>query len=355
MLSKITFSLILLLFSSEMIFGQERTEKKFPAQMSLVYPVGTSGANSLHTSFNFSLNALAGATSGIKGCEIGGLLNYNENNVSGVQIGGIGNMTRGNFIGFRTGGIFGTSHTSRGLQINGIFTGTNEARGVLLSGIINLTKNSKVTIAGIANVNQDRVKGIQLAGIYNLSDKLNGVQIGLINVVDSIEKGVSIGLISYARHNYYRQWSVSFADYMNTGVNFRSGTKSLYNIYSVGLNYLADPLWVAGLGFGHISPLGKNFNFQPELTGYGYFPRDFRHIRSTYVLHLKIGFNFELNEHFSLTIAPDIYGALKSNEGKYEKAGYEQSPISPIVSHKNENSNSVLEAGIGLSLEFCIK
>ena len=355
MSSRLLLSLIIFLFSSSLLFSQEDQEKKFPAQITLVYPVGTSGTHSPHTTYNFSLNALAGVTGSINGCEIGGLLNVNKNNVSGAQVGGIGNLTMGNFNGVRVGGIFGTSHTFRGVQVNGILTGTNESEGVLVSGIMNLTKTSNVTIAGIANANIKSVHGIQLAGIFNITDKLNGVQIGLINVVDSVDKGVSIGLVNITRHDRYQQWSVSFADYMNTGVNFRSGTKSLYNIYSVGINYIADPLWVAGLGFGHISSLGKGFNFQPELTCYTYFPRDFRNIRETYVMHLKIGFNYELNERFSLTFAPSIYGALKSTEGKYEIAGYDQSPIGPIFSSTNRNSNSMLEAGIGFSLEFCMK
>ena len=355
MSSKFTFCLIIFLLSGSLLFSQDRDEKKFPVQISLVYPVGTSGTRSTQICYNFSLNALAGATGSIEGCEIGSILNFNKNNVAGVQVAGIGNLTLGNFKGVRVGGIFGTSQTFSGVQVNGILTGTNESNGVLVSGIINFTRTSNVTVAGIANANIKAVKGFQLAGIFNITDKLTGVQLGLVNVVDSVEKGVSIGLISITRHDRYQQFSVSFADYMNIGVNFRSGTKSLYNTYSAGINFIADPLWVAGFGFGHIQEIARNFNFQPELTWYTYFPRDFRHIRETYVMHLKIGFSYEISDHFGLTFAPSFYGALKSDEGMYETAGYEYSPISPIVSHKSQDGNSVLEAGFGLSLEFYIK
>jgi len=351
--SKNTLVFIIFILSVELLFSQETKYEKFPAQLSFVYPIGTSGQRSVNYFYNFSLNVLTGSTGGIKGCEIGGLLNTNKSNMFGFQVGGIGNITNGNVEGMQVGGIFSLADSMSGFQVNGILSKSNEIRGVQISGIINLSKSANASISGIANINKGNLNGIQIAGIYNQTKELKGIQIGLINVVDTIKNGCFVGLVSIVKKGFYDEWTISAADYLNIGISYKAGAKSFYNIYSVGRNFIEDPLWVAGFGFGHIREINAKYSFQPELVCYTYFPLDFKQIRETYSLHIKFGFVRNISKKLSISFAPSIYGDIKSKEGKYSIAGYKQSFIKPVYTY--DKDNSTLEIGFGFSLGINIK
>ncbi len=361
----------MILFSNN-FYGQLSEHKNFPTQLSFVYPIGTSWVQSTDYQFNFSLNALTGNTGGVIGCEIGGLMNMNAGDVTGLQVGGIYNMTNGNVTGLQIGGILSLCKDVKGAQINGIFSKSNEVTGFQLSGIGNLANGNftGMQLGGISNLtdsvtgmqlsgifnNASDVKGVQLTGIFNHAKSLKGVQIGLINIADSVESGAAIGLISFSLKNFYNEWEISFADYMNVGVSYRLGTKQFYNIYSVGYNFMKDNLWVTGFGFGHIHDINDNLAFRPEIVGYGYFPNDwYAIVRDTYAAHIKLGLVYRITEHIALSLAPEIYGSLKSNRGFLDTYGYEQSPIHSFTEYKPFYSNSLLEMGLGASFGINIK
>jgi hypothetical protein len=332
-------------------FSQEKDYKYFPAQLSFVYPIGTSGYQSMNYLYNFSINTFMGYNAGVDGFEAGGLINMNEDHMSGFQVSGIGNILNGDVNGMQVGGLFSLTKDLNGMQINGMLSKSDKVSGVQIAGILNLAQSSDVMISGIANINTGTSDGFQLAGIYNQSKTLKGFQLGLVNVVDTIDKGFSLGFINIAKNEFYTEWTVSTADYLNLGLSFKMGTKQFYNIYSIGYNFTEDPLWVAGLGFGHLSDINVHYAFQPEIVCYGYFPKDLdKHIRDTYVLHLKFGIVRNISDHLSVSFAPSIYGSLKSDRGKYDLYGYEQSPVESIYSYKPRYSNSKLELGYGFSL-----
>ncbi len=369
MKSKTALALIVLSLSGGLSFSQG-TEKNFPAQLSFVYPVGTSGLRSGEICYNFSLNALMGVTGGINGCEIGGLVNINKSDMRGLQVGGIANITKGyaagvqiggllstayNFYGLQTNGLAGIANDVKGLQINGLVGKANDVKGVQVSGIINLSKSANVSIGGIANINSEKVNGIQIGGILNQTKELNGIQIGLINVVDTVVKGGSLGLINIIKKGYYDEFTVSVSDYANVAISYKSGMKSFYNIYSVGMNVFKEHLWITGFGFGHLTEVSSNFAFQPELMYYNYFPADFRHIRETHFLHLKLGLVRNINETLAISFAPSVYAGLKSDRGIYSDYGYEQSIINPVIQIYPASGNSLLEMGFGFSLGLNIR
>ena len=407
--------LIVSVLSIGILYGQKTEYLEFPAQISLVYPIGTSGNGSVNYSYNFSLNALIGSTGEVKGCEIGGILNMNKSNLTGFQVAGIGNITKGNVIGVQTGGIFSSSDSLigvqisgilgkssevkgvqisgifsssdsligvqisgilgkssevkgvqisgifsssdslRGVQISGILGKSSEVKGVQISGILNLSESANAMIGGIANINRDSLKGVQIAGIYNQTKVLNGIQIGLINLVDTVETGISIGLINIVKKGYYDEWTVSVSDYQSIGFSYKSGRKDFYNIYSVGANFFDELQWVGGFGFGHIGEMNTNYSFQPEIILHAYFPKDFKHIRDTYITHMKFGFVRNVSDKLGISLAPSIYWSLKSNRGIYSDYGYEQSPIPPVYEFGSVNSNSRIGVGFGLSLGLNIK
>ena len=373
-----------LLLCSNFLAAQENEYRPFPVQFTFVYPLGTSGTNSINCTYNFSLNILIGHTGAINGAEIGGILNSNLSQVSGLQIGGIGNITPGNVKGMQSGGIVNISGNMNGVQLGGIVNIASgnikgiqsggvfniakqvngiqssgivnvaaENKGLQIAGIANLSDSATVSVSGIANVNEGRLQGIQITGILNRTQTLNGVQIGLINVTDSIEKGLSIGLISIVKKGFYDELTFTVADYLNMGVSYKFGTSTFYTIYSAGMNFIEDQLWVAGFGFGHVSRINDRLGFQPEITGYGYFPMDFsRPVRDTYSTHLKFGLVRYFGRNLALSFSPSIYWAIKSSRETYTLYGYEQSPIKPVVETNTKNRNSRVEVGFGFSLEF---
>lgn len=342
MKTKITLLMVFPILFSFFSYSQETEEKKFPAQLSFIYPVTTQGKNTVNYCYNFSLNALIGYTGSIKGCEIGGLVNVNKGDMSGFQAGGIGNVTGGDVNGMQTGGIFSYSDNMNGLQVNGIAS-------------LNADGLKGVQVSGIAGINSGDLNGVQVAGIFNYTRELKGLQLGLINVCDTNRNSLAIGLVSVAKEGLYQELSVSAADYLNIGVSYKAGVRHFYNIYTVGINFIDEPLWVAGLGFGHISEISPKYSFQPEIVCYAYFPVDLYQVRDTYITHIKFGFVREISPMFALSLAPSIYGALKSDRGIYESYGYDVSPVKPFYEFTGKNSNSKFELGAGLSLALNIR
>jgi len=375
------FFITMLFFSVGPLFGQKSSREYFPAQMSFVYPIGTHGVSSGKMCYSFSLNALTGITGSVEGCEIGGLINTNKGDLRGLQVAGTGNFTGGSITGVQVGGLVSLTGDLRGVQVNGILGKAGRVDGMQVSGILNLSETANVSVGGIANFCQGDVrgmqtagimntaenmegmqlggimntagdvKGMQIGGILNMAGEVTGVQIGLVNISDSITDGVPIGLFSYVKNGFYDEWTVTLADYLHIGVSYKAGMEKFYNIYSVGMYYDKDPLWVAGAGFGHIGHINDNYAFQPEIICYTYFPRDFRHIRETWVMHLKCGFVRRLNDRLALSVAPGIYGSLKTNRnGKYDECGYEQSFFEPLVEGDANHGNTRLAMGFGISV-----
>jgi hypothetical protein len=340
-------------FACGSLFSQETTYRKFPVHVSFVHPIGIHGTQSTDYEYALSFNILTGTTGSVDGFEIGGLLNTNRGNMSGVQIGGLGNMTNGNVAGAQIGGLYSLADSLDGLQISGIYSKCSESQGLQISGIANYSTSAKVSIAGITNINTGNQHGIQLAGIYNQAKKVDGVQIGLINIADSIKNGIPIGLISLVRKGHYDEWTFSIADYLNLGISYKLGVKQFYTIYTVGMNLVEDQLWIAGLGFGHLREVNPKFSIQPEIVCYTYFPMDFqRHIRDTYVGHLKLGLVRNLNENLAISLAPSMYLSWKSNKGIYEQYGYEQSPVGPVFDARYPYNDNKLGFGFGLGVEI---
>jgi hypothetical protein len=350
MKTKHTLIILLALLSDSYILSQVTEYKKFPVNVSFVYPIALHGFQSVNYEYDFSLNMLTGTTGSINGFEIGGLLNTNKGNISGLQLGGIGNNTWGYVDGAQIGGIYSLADSVDGMQMSGIFSKCSESDGLQISGIANFSTSSVASIAGIVNINTGNQDGIQLAGIFNQAKEVNGVQIGLINIADTIKNGIPIGLISLVKKGHYDEWSFSIADYLNLGISYKLGVKQFYTIYTVGMNLVEDQLWVAGLGFGHLSEVNPKLSIQPEVICYTYFPMDFQgRIRDTYIYHFKFGLVRNLSERMAISFAPSIYLAQKSNRRTYEQYGYEQSLVGPLFD-VDRIDHTRLECGFGLSI-----
>jgi hypothetical protein len=347
---KTIFTLIIFsaFVSGYVINGQETEYRKFPVNVSFVYPASIHGTRSVNYEYDFSLNMLTGLTGSIDGCEIGGLVNLNKGDVSGFQVAGIGNITGGYIDGAQIGGIFSMADSVDGLQVGGIFSKCGKAQGLQIGGLVNLSATSEAAIAGIANINSGNQDGIQIAGIYNQAKEVNGVQIGLINFADTIRKGVPIGLISIVRKGHYHEYEFAIADYLNLGISYKLGLKQFYTIYTAGMSLAKDQLWVAGLGFGQLHEVNPRFSIQPELVWYYYFPMDMqRQYRDTHVTHFKLGLVRNLSQNLAISLAPSIYVSWKHKPYNRDEYGYEQSPVGPLFDVDSYDHNRI---GIGFGL-----
>ena len=190
-------------------------------QISIWPNVGTNLKMSGQVENRISLNILAGYSAGVKGVEVGGLVNIDRKNVSGLQVAGLGNVVGGTTTGAQISGIFNNNRqdvkgvqltgisnvildTMKGAQIAGI---SNVLRGTMhgwqVAGISNYTTESVdgVQISGISNYTKKDVDVLQVAGVFNMGENVNGFQIsGLVNAARRNVGGWQIaGLSNYAK------------------------------------------------------------------------------------------------------------------------------------------------------------
>lgn len=264
---------------------------------------------------HFSLNVLAGYSKGVRGAEIGSLLNLVKEDVVGAQIGGIANIVGGNvkgasiggianlvqgevtgaqiagisaitkrdFLGAQIGGISAVVRGGfRGIQIGGISTiAFANSSGVQIAGIHNLVRDSLngiqisgignnssggfsfAQLSGIYNYAGDNI-GIQASGIFNFARSNKGLQIGLINASKS-SKGVSIGLFNFVKEGYHKT-EISTNELFQANVLVKSGTQRLYNSYHLGARFGENPAYALGFGFGTYFDLSDRWRISLDAT-----------------------------------------------------------------------------------------
>ncbi len=321
---------------------------------------GGSG-NASKTVKGVQIGGLGNVTGSVTGLQFGGIVNIGES-AKGVQIGGIANIT-GDASGFQFGGIVNLTEQNTGIQIGGVANVANEGKGFRFAGITNLSKkhqgaqlsgvanvageSSGFQFAGVANVN-DEVSGASIGGVFNRTGTLKGFQFGIVNVTDTIEKGFSMAIVNIVKKGFYVAWELSFADYMNAGLSCKAGIRKFYTIYSIGANFIEDKLWVAGIGFGNRTALGKRIDFQPEIMSYSYLPNDFKNVQSTWAAHLKLGFIYNISDKLGILVAPSIYQL--SGDFETGSDAYKVSSVSPFWSHTGNSYKNSVGAGISVGL-----
>ncbi len=317
--------------------------------------------NASKTAKGVQFGGLGNITENATGLQFGGLANIGEKAL-GIQLSGITNIT-GDAGGFQFGGIANFTEKYRGAQVGGIINMTNESRGFRFAGITNLGKshqgaqvsgivnvtgeNDGFQFAGVANLSEE-VSGVSIGGLFNRTGTLKGFQFGIVNVTDTIEKGFSMAIINIVKKGFYDEWALTFSDYMNVGLSYKAGIQKFYTIYTIGGNFIEDKLWVAGIGFGNRTALGKRIDFQPEIISYSYFPSDFKNAQPTWATHLKLGFVYNITDKLGISVAPSIYQL--SSDLKDGSDVYKVSPISSFWSHTNDSYKNSVGVGISVGL-----
>lgn len=179
--------------------------REVPVQVSFVPSIGTNKLTSGFSENNFSLNLLAGYNSGLKGIEVGGLVNVLRNDVMGLQVGGLGNIVGGKVSGIQIGGWFNNNRgTLHGLQVAGLYNIVLDTiHGAQVGGLFNSLHGSIIgtQIGGLFNIATEDMRGAQIGGLFNHTQKkLTYVQIGgLFNTAGKTEGVQLAGLHNVTR------------------------------------------------------------------------------------------------------------------------------------------------------------
>ncbi len=304
-------------------------------QVSLIPYLSTNWKVTASITNRFSLNVLAGYTGGLKGLELGGLLNITRNNMSGVQISGMGNIVGARGAGLQIGGLFNYDLGKfEGVQLAGLFnhvpdtvTGaqisiiTNiagnycncwqvsailnvakrDVRKVQLSGLGNYGRNvDGIQFAGLLNIARDHNDGIQIAGGLNYATTVNGLQLGMINISNSVDRGIPIGLFCYVQHGYHL-FEVSGNEIFYANVAFKSGTKNFYNFLQLGVG--KDYKLIGAYGIGTIFTLKNKLSMNLDASaGFVYHPTDT--IYHGLLLKFNPALEYRFKKHFAIFLGP---------------------------------------------------
>ena len=306
-----------------------------PLQLTFVYPLGTGGVNAFHNEYNFSLNVLGGATGKVNGVELGGIINVNKFSVKGVQAAGVINFTGissnteyrsnavqlagvinynnkgiseqiggcinlGDTANVQLAGVVNLAKRKANVQISGTVNAAKESE-VQIGGVINASKTAKAQIAGTVNIASE--SKYQISGVFNGTQK-GGFQLGLVNVRDSID-GVSIGLVNIVKKDGLMQGEISTGEIIHLAGSFRSGSKKLYGIVTLGYNF-SDDFWAWGYGLGTMFTLSNMLGLNIEAVHYNLNNSIFNNERYQGLVQVRPTLNVEFAKHFNIFAGPTL-------------------------------------------------
>ncbi|QNR25980.1 hypothetical protein [Croceimicrobium hydrocarbonivorans] len=337
--------------------GMVQAQSDAKAQVSFVYPLGSSGIHSLSEVHNFSFNILVGLNGGLNGFELGSLLNYNNADVQGFQMAGLSNINMGNLNGFQSAGLFNLNLGSSGAVIAGLGNlNLGRVEGINMAGLFNMASESQgIAIAGLSNLNLQKFQGIQMSGILNLAKHMEGFQIGminrsrslgskentgfqlgLVNIVDSASEGYSLGLINIINKGYYA-FELSSTEMLYSNLQFKMGVEKLYSFVSLGYGSF-DQENTLGLGLG----LGSLYNWNEKHGTALEF--GFQHLRNDFDGPDNYAFwtSARLNYQYHLTEVWSLSGGLSFNH--YRSDEFDEAHFARVNSALELNSSVGPEA-----------
>jgi len=377
------------LFLSNIIFAQKDSisSNYENFQYSFIYPLSTSGGESINKSYHTSFNILAGATDNVDIFELAGLVNVNKGDQAGTQFAGIANLTNGESKGLKIAGIHNQSTkggtgffvagitnfmldsvdaflvagiansvkgNSKQCQLAGISNlATGKMTGLQLAGISNFAgKNSRgLQLAGIVNVAGGDYEGAQISGILNYAKTVKGCQLGFINYADSIS-GVPIGFLSFVK-NGYKALEISTSESFYATASFKTGVNKFYNIFSLSAKQIGDNFfWGFGYGLGTKRQLSEKLEVAIELHSNN-VNKDAFEINEVNILNtLKINALFDLGKKMQLTAGPSFNVFLSTNTNQEgEITGMDFAPWHHY-NKVNSNVNTKMYFGVNAGIIF---
>ncbi len=362
--------------------------KNRPGQIGFCYPICSNGIESPNYSSNFSFNVLYGYNGGLRGIEVGGLVNTQVGNVDGIQIAGIANIntkkTNGmNFAGIANihkdssntvsfagiSNVFGKSAAgvqSAGISnlVNGSFSGIQTAgicniangavNGVQLAGISNVVNGDfeGVQAAGISNTINGNLQGAQL-GLINTAKRVKGFQLGLINVAESFESGVPLGLFSFVKDGYH-VIEISGGEAIYANLNLKIGVEKLYTIYKFGYTAAyGNGFLTYGLGLGTQKSLTEKAKISLDLSSNHILEQSYSPDLNL-LAKLDLAFRYHLAPKFAIFAGPSFNVFTTQNLLDQVNSSFKV-PYTLYETNWGNNNGSTsiwIGANLGVSLAF---
>jgi len=274
------------------------------------------------------------------GIQSAGIYNLSVGRVKGGQMAGIVNTAVDTFVGVQAAGIVNSSIKKfTGWQTASIVNGSvGSVTGAQTAGIVNIcVKDIKgVQLAGVVNSCVGTLKGFQAASMVNYATRVKGVQFGLLNVADT-SSGVSIGLLSFVLKGYHKL-SVSANEVAPFNLSAKSGSKWLYNIYTIGSNFDDNNrVYTFGMGYGSELDLSKRFSINPEITAHGVYLGSWEELNS--MTKFKASLTVHFGRYLAVYAGPSFTMYWDNKQPKVEgfkteilPAGYKKNDYGPGLS-----------------------
>ncbi len=337
-MKKSVFLVALSFLSSLNGIAQENDKLKTrKAQITFAYPIASNGFNSLKYSNNFSFNILYGLNGGVRGIEIGSLLNYNKGKVKGFQLSGISNINTGNSNGFSLSGI------------SNIFM--DSTSGFFLSGVLNYSKqNGKGFQLATINISAKEFKGFQL-GVFNYAKRIKGVQFGVINYLNDEKEALPIGLFSIVKNGHF-EFELTGGEAIYSNFNYKMGVEKFYTLYKVGYStYKNNPVYIAGIGFGGNLALSEKQKISIDVSTNSIVYNNDWDGDLNLLNKLDVNYKYNFSKKLTLLVGPSFnaYTTNKKVDGEYGTLTV------PYTLHTKEWSDNKLFVWVGLNAGLSLK
>jgi hypothetical protein len=335
------FAAVLVLFAGSVAVAKAgpRQYTYRPVSISFVPGFSTNGPEARNVSSSFSLNIIGGSIGRVRGAELGGVFNIDEDEALGYQSAGVFNIVDGGFGGLQQAGVFSiVGGGFVGVQQAGVinvasggFVGAQMAgvvnvvggsfAGAQMAGVANVAGDgfSGAQLSGVVNVAGEQLSGVQLAGVVNVADEFSGAQIGLVNIAGeghglqlglvniADEADVPIGLVSIVKNGpfHVNVWANEFSP-VNVGIKF--GSKYIYNIFMAGWRPSGESSMVfGGIGLGGHIPM-KRFFVDIDLLSHGVFlgPDWFPEGGSDLLSSLRATAGWQVMRGLAITAGPTV-------------------------------------------------
>lgn len=171
-----------------------------------------------------------------------------------------------------------------------------------MSGGVNIGNEniSGPQISGIGNISKKETRGLQLSSIFNYAKNLKGIQIGLVNVADS-SSGYSFGLLNIVK-NGKGTISVYGNELLPLNISWKSGSKKLYNILTIGTSVGGSKAYTFGFGIGREFKINKNITLSTEIIDQNIYLGTWKDLPVLY--RFQTGLNVKLSKSLSINAGP---------------------------------------------------
>ncbi|MCL2206391.1 MAG: hypothetical protein FWB82_07745 [Treponema sp.] len=262
-----------------------------------------------------------------------GFVNIHRGNHTLPQIGFV-NWNTGNFSTQQLGFVNTIGGDLNGAQAGFVNTAAGNTSGAQI-GFVNTGASFSGAQVGFVNTAVRESRGLQLGFVNTAAEALSGTQIGFINFVDNIEDGIPIGFISIVRRGGFMAVEYSFSEFSIFNVGLKSGVERFYTTVFVSYNAVdefATRHFALGVGIGTLIPITDLFFLSPELNNMSAFINGDNRQYLSFVPY----FGFNLNNRFSIAIAPSVTWARGNDDSPL------QSPSFSIAEHTIDRRNSIV-------------